>query len=160
RDVMPVILELIRDEKNPHRARGFQLLLDFGTAARAASPVLKKLLLARAPKTRHLAATALLRIDPTERLAGLAALGDLLPQGNGHPSLDAAFALWEYDNHNPRALAVLLSSLRHLDWDMRAHAAMAFSRLGPAARPHLPALLELLDDVDGDLIRINAAGSI
>jgi HEAT repeat protein len=98
------------------------------------------------------AAIALGSMGPGAAAAEPALLG-LLRAGNAATQVSAAEALWRLDRRTTWAVPVLMSHASKGDHLARIWAVCALGRIGPPARPAVPALRRRRRDPDSDLAR-------
>jgi HEAT repeat protein len=139
--VLPELLRLLRDDNDPDvRTEAARALGKIGEGAATASRSIAAVLNDQdcGDKLRGEAAWALARVDPLA--AGTAgALGAAAEDHSGHVGVRAAEALWNVSREAGNAVLALADRLG--DPAVRLAAAQALYRIGPGAKPAVPALL-------------------
>jgi HEAT repeat protein len=151
--------ELIRALKSPEqvvRRQAVIALAKIGPDAGEALPAVAAALADRDKEIRTFAVAAVVKLDPEGKTSF-----DLLRKSACDPEkevrLAVVLALEEMTAREPRALAVLEGLLQgDADKGIRIATAATLGRLGPTARPAIPALAKALRDADPE-VRLGVA---
>ncbi len=138
---VPVLVELLKDNRMPVWYGAGDAIGDLGPGAKAAVPVLEELL--GDSQRRMTAIVALGKIGP-EAGAAIPALTKLLKDDDRWVRLTATTALGKIDAGSRAAIPGLVEALG--DAMHRRVALEALAKLGPAAKPAIPALTKMLTD--------------
>ncbi|MCY3020099.1 MAG: HEAT repeat domain-containing protein, partial [Planctomycetota bacterium] len=151
-DAVPALIEALKDQRPDVRAAAVSALRGAGPAAKDAVPLLIAALNDANEKVRWDAVAALGTIGPAAE-AALAPLSALLAAGPPKEGADArqsvpfrALVAETLGLLGAKAVAPLTKTLEDPVPEMRAAAAAALAKLGPAAQEAVPALLQKLKD--------------
>ena len=147
-------------QANGWRFRALDLLRRMGPeAAPAVDPVLESLPREADPRVRRVMFDLLVAVGPAARQAVPLLTGWLTPPLDDAAVRDAAVALAAVDGENPATLEVLRGALLDEETLARPGVLEAVARLGPAAAPLIPLLIDLLEDPE-DATRFQAAAAL
>lgn len=144
KEVLSPLIELLRTEDDEAvRLRAVQGLVKFGREASAGVPALSRQMRARTAELRRLSAGLLKSFghQPGVVPAMLVALAD----DDGEVRRVAEDALEDMSPLDPEDVADLEGALRSTNENVRAHAAVAAGKIGPAAKAAVPALMRCAD---------------
>ncbi|MEW6567649.1 MAG: HEAT repeat domain-containing protein [Chloroflexota bacterium] len=144
-EVLPLLVEALKDEYWRVRAGAASAIASIGPAAKDAVPALIEALGDEHHWVREAAASALGSIGPEAKDA-IQALIEALEDEDSEVRVAAASALVEIAPGAKDALPVLIEALQDEDWMVREHAAQTLGRMGLEAREAVPALIHLLQD--------------
>jgi len=160
-----LLIDLLNDGQDNVRVQAAMGLGRLGAKAMAAIPSLVGLLKEKALDIRWAAVTALADIGGPEAQVAVAALMELVNEGDGLIRRAAAFSVWRIapkSSEAVAAVAALADLLMDKELRIRGAAASSLRAIGPEARPAIQALTQSLKDEfwQVQLFAAEALGSI
>jgi len=134
-------VKALADSEVEVRAAATATLGEIGAAASAAVPALSKAMSDPDPTVRDLAATHIIRIDPSTKSAALATLAALIKEDEAE-RVNVAQTLADF---GAEGVPLLRTLLKNSDAEVRANAILSLGMIGPAAGSAVPDLIDLLD---------------
>ncbi len=157
RTAVPVLSELVKNEKLHHLPPAILALSNLGPEAKPAVLALMEALNDQESFIRLQAAKALGKIGPGAKVAA-PALRTALANEKDYVRLTVAEALWRV-NQDPDAVHVLVQALKDSKDGVRESAAETLAEIGPEARAAIPSLERLITDPSAS-VRVQAAQAL
>ena len=149
------LAQQLADEDAHVRRQAARTLGELGSEAKAAVPALSKALHDNDADVRRLVAYALGQIG-TDASSALEDLKKTLTDRDQRVGLTVAYAIGSIDNRNPAVIPLLSAAARTGD----VRAIIALGRMGSAAQPAVPILIQALRERRYSLIRLKAAEAL